>query len=87
MEKNVFEGFAQEVISLKEERTQISNQITEAVNAFAEEHNIDKKVVRKGVTVYEGYLKDSAEALEFAAIVNDICFEDAVDTEVGNTED
>lgn len=86
MEKNVFEGFAQEVITLKEERTQISNQITEAINTFADEHNIDKKVVRKGVTVYEGYLKDSAEALEFAGIVNDICFE-AAETEEEITED
>lgn len=86
MEKNVFEGFAGEIILLKNERTEVTSQIKEAIESFAAEHNLDKKVVRKGLKVYEDYLKDSAETVEFAALVNDICFE-AAPEEAEETEE
>lgn len=83
MEKTIFEGFAQEIIGFEEERAQINGQIKDAYESFADEHGADKKVLRKAVKVYKDYIKDDAETVEFADLVNKIVYtfeEDEADT-------
>jgi hypothetical protein len=82
MDKNSFETFATRIIELEAQRSETNGLIKEAIETFADQNDVDKKTLRKGVRVYKDFIKDSAETTEFANIVNDIVFESAVDEEV-----
>jgi hypothetical protein len=80
MDKVAFETFATRIIELEAQRSETNGLIKETIDTFAEQVDVDKKTLRKGVKVYKDFIKDSAETTEFANIVNDIVFEAVEET-------
>jgi len=75
-----FETFAARIIELEDAKAEYTEQIKEAISTFAEQYEVDKKVVRKGLKVYKDFIKDQAETTEFANLVIGIVFQDAENT-------
>lgn len=62
MDAAIIKNFCATVVSLKDERKEINEQINAEIKAFASCHNVTPRSVKEAVKVYEAQIKDAAES-------------------------
>jgi hypothetical protein len=79
MTREEFIGFADEVLAKKAEKSELTAEIKEAKETFAETHNMDKASVNAALKAYEEYLKDQTKFAivdrECEEIINIVCYQ------------